>query len=178
MSDAWVCPECGLDYGTLHPPFAINTLKSIPRRYKEALEPASPSEDTDAVLRTRPAEDVWSAMEYTVHVADSYGTFAQVIKRMYTEDNPDLSDVFTDENELVVRDKYNEQDIDAVLARLVANTDHLVEEAGKVDAHGWSRMGSFAWGERDLLTMLQNAVHEGIHHLMDIERGLKKVRNA
>jgi S-DNA-T family DNA segregation ATPase FtsK/SpoIIIE len=178
MSDAWVCPECGLDYGTLHPPFAINTIKSFPRRYKEALAPASPTEDTDKVLRTRPAEGVWSAMEYTVHVADSYEPFAQVVKRMYTEDNPDLSNAFEDENELVVRDKYNEQDKDEVLARLATNADHLVEEASKVDAHGWTRMGSFGWGNRDLLTMLQNAVHEGVHHLMDIERGLKTVRGA
>lgn len=176
MSDAWVCPECGVDYGTLHPPFAINSIKSFPRRYREALEPASPSEDNDKVIRTRPAEGVWSALEYTAHVADLMEPFAVTVERMYREDNPDLSDVFWDENEKAARDKYNEQDKDAVLARLAARTDELVKQAGKVDAKGWSRMGQFGWGDRDLLTMLQNAVHEGVHHLQDIERGLAKVR--
>jgi hypothetical protein len=177
MSDAWVCPECALDYGTLHPPFAINTLKNFPRRYKEALEDV-PGEDTDALLRTRPAEGVWSAMEYAAHVADSMGPFATVVHRMYTEDNPDLSAAFEDPDEQTVLDKTNEQDKDAILARLSAGVDELVNEAGKVDANGWSRMASFGWGDRDLLTMLQNSVHEGIHHLMDIESGMKKVRTA
>src|SRR5690349_701793 len=148
MSDAWVCPECALDYGTLHPPFAINTLKSFPRRYKEALEDV-PGEDTDALLRTRPAEGVWSAMEYAAHVADSMGPFATVVHRMYTEDNPDLSAAFEDPDEQTVRDKTNEQDKDAILSRLSAGVDELVNEAGKVDANGWSRMASFGWGDRD-----------------------------
>ncbi|HUR79091.1 MAG TPA: DinB family protein [Acidimicrobiales bacterium] len=178
MSDAWVCPECGIDYGTLHPPFAINSIKSFTRRFKEALEPASPSEDNDATIRTRPADGVWSALEYTAHVADLMEPFARVLARMNDEDNPDLSDAFWDENEKAARDKYNEQDKDAVLARLAAGADTLVKQASGIDAHAWSRMGSFGWGERDMLTMLQNAVHEGVHHLRDVERGLTKVRAA
>ena len=176
MSDAWVCPECGVDYGKLHPPFAINSIKSFPRRYTEALAPASASEDNEQIIRTRPAEGVWSALEYTAHVADLMAPFAVVVERMHQEDNPDLSDVFWDENEKAARDKYNEQDKAAVLARLSAGVDELVKQAGKVDAHSWNRMGQFGWGDRDLLTMLQNAVHEGVHHLRDIERGLAKVR--
>jgi Mycothiol maleylpyruvate isomerase N-terminal domain len=178
MSDAWVCPECALDYGTLHPPFAINTLKSFPRRYAEALEQASPGEDTDAVLRTRPAEGVWSAIEYAAHVADLMEPFATVVHRMYSEDNPDLSDVFFDENKKAAADKYNEQGKDAILSRMKSGVDRLVAEAGKVGANRWGRMASFGWGDRDLLTMLQNSVHEGVHHLIDIERNLKKVRSA
>jgi hypothetical protein len=178
MTDSWVCPECGLDYGTLHPPFAINTIKSFPRRYTEALAPASPSEDNDTVIRTRPAEGVWSALEYTAHVADLMAPFIETVRRTNTEDNPDLSGVFWDENEKAKADKYNEQSKDDVLARLKSGVDELVAEAGKVNAQGWTRMASFGWGDRDLLTMLQNAAHEGVHHLRDVERGLKQVRGA
>ena len=178
MGDAWVCPECGIDYGTLHPPFAITTIKSLPRRYKEALEPASPSEDNEKVIRTRPAEGVWSAIEYAAHVADLMGPFTDVVRRTYTEDNPDLSAVFWDENEKAAADNYNEQSKDDVLARLRSGAEHLAKEAERVSAHGWKRMARFGWGDRDLLTMLQNAVHEGVHHLRDIERGLAQVRGA
>ncbi len=177
MADAWVCPECGIDYGTLHPPFAINTLKSLPRRYTEALEPRG-DEDHEKIIRTRPAPEVWSAMEYAAHVADLMEAFTTVVRRMYAEDNPDLSDAFRDENEQAATDKYNEQDKAAVLARLSDGVDRLVDAAGDVDANGWTRMASFGWGDRDLLTMLQNSVHEGVHHLQDIEKGLAKVRAA
>lgn len=176
MSDAWVCPECGLDYATLHPPFAINAIKSFPRRYREALEPASPAEANEEVIRTRPTDGVWSAIEYTAHVADLMETFATVVHRMYTEDSPDLSTAFWDADERAAQDNYNEQDKEAVLARLAAGSEALVQQAERVDAGGWGRTASFGWGERDLLTMLQNAVHEGVHHLRDIEHGLTKVR--
>jgi hypothetical protein len=177
MGDGWVCPECGIDYGTLHPPFAINTIKSFPRRYTEALAPVG-DEDHEKIIRTRPAPEVWSAIEYAAHVADLMEAFTTVVRRMYTEDNPDLSDAFWDENEKAAADKYNEQDKAAVLARLADGVDRLVAAADEVDAQGWNRMASFGWGDRDLLTMFQNAVHEGVHHLQDIERGLAKVRAA
>lgn len=177
MSDAWVCPECGLDYGTLHPPFAVNTLKSFPRRYTEALESRG-TEDHEKIIRTRPAPEVWSAMEYAAHVADVMEAFTTVVRRMYNEDSPDLSDAFRDQDEQAATDKYNEQDKAAVLARLADGTDRLIDAASDVDTHGWGRTATFSWGDRDLLTMLQNSVHEGIHHLRDIEKGLAKVRAA
>jgi hypothetical protein len=178
MADAWVCPECGVDYGTLHPPFAITAIKSLPRRYTEALAPASPSEDNDKVIRTRPAEGVWSALEYAAHVADLMEPFTVTIHRTNTEDDPDLSGVFFDENAKAAADKYNEQDKADVLARLKSGADKLAAEAERVDANSWTRMAQFGWGERDQLTMLQNAVHEGVHHLHDIESVLKRVRAA
>ncbi len=175
MSDAWVCPECGVDYGTLHPPFAINTIKSFPRRFTEALAPA-PGEDDEKVIRTRPSPDVWSAIEYTAHVVDLMDEFASVIKQMFEENNPTIG--FTDPDEKVVSAKWNELPKEPLLAQLKANCGALVAQAERVDGPGWSRTATFPWGERDLLTMLQNAVHEGVHHLKDVEKVLAQVRSA
>lgn len=175
MSDAWVCPECGLDYGTLHPPFAINTIKSFPRRYTEALEPAR-NEDNEKVIRTRPSPDVWSAIEYAAHVTDLMDEFAVVIQRMYDEQNPTID--FSDPDEKVEAEKWNEMPKEPLLARLNANSAALLAQVERVDAQSWTRTATFPWGERDLLTMLQNAVHEGVHHLKDIEKVLKQVRSA
>ena len=175
MSDAWVCPECGVDYGTLHPPFAINTIKSFPRRFTEALAPAS-GEDNEKAIRTRPSPDVWSAIEYTAHVSDLMDEFAAVIKQMYEETNPTIG--FTDPDEKVASEKWNELPKEPLLAQLKANCAALIAQAERVDGQGWSRTATFPWGERDLLTMLQNAVHEGVHHLKDVEKVLAQVRSA
>ncbi|MDP1793102.1 MAG: DinB family protein [Acidimicrobiales bacterium] len=171
----WSCPECGLDYGTLHPPIAINAIKSFPRRYAEALAPR-PDEDTDALVRTRPSEGVWSPLEYAAHVADVMEPFAVTIERMNTQDDPDLSDVFWDQDARAVDKAYNAKPVDDVLAQLKTDAARVVDEAEKVDARSWSRTAQFPWGERDMLVMLQNAVHEGVHHLKDLERGLEQVR--
>ena len=171
----WKCPDCGLDYGTLHPPFAINTLKSFPRRFTEALESASASEDADAVLHARPEPAVWSAIEYTAHVADGLDTFAVVIDRMNSEDKPTIG--FWDPDERAESQGYNAKSKDTVLAEVKAGSDKLIAVAESVDSHSWTRTAEFPWGERDVLVMLQNALHEGVHHLKDIENVLKQVRS-
>lgn len=170
----WVCPECQLDYGTLHPPIAINTIKSIPRRFTEVLAVVD-DEDNDAVIRTKPAPDVWSPLEYAAHVADVLDTFAEIIRRMYTEDKPTLG--FWDPDEKAKADNYNAKAKDAVLEQMKGGAAALVAEAEKVDANGWSRTAEFPWGERDLLVMLQNAAHEGVHHLKDAEKGVSAARS-
>lgn len=171
----WTCPECSLDYGTLHPPIAINAIKSFPRRYAEALAPR-PDEDTDAVIRTRPADGVWSPLEYAAHVADVMKPFAVTIERMNSHDDPDLSDVFWDQDARSVEKNYNAMAVADVLAQLKSDAAAVVHEAEKVDARSWDRKAKFPWGERDMLVMLQNAVHEGVHHLKDLEAGLEQVR--
>ena len=170
----WKCPECGLDYGTLHPPFAINTLKSFPRRFTEALEPASPTEDLDAVLHTRPEPNVWSAIEYTAHVGDIFNEFAVALDRMNKEDSPSID--AWDADERAAEQHYNGMTKEAALSVLKANDEKLLEVAESIDTHSWTRTAHFPWGERDILVMLQNAVHEGVHHLKDIEKVLKQVR--
>jgi hypothetical protein len=37
------------------------------------------------------------------------------------------------------------------------------------------RSGRFPWGERDVLTMIRNGVHEGKHHLRDVEQVLERL---
>jgi hypothetical protein len=173
---SWKCPECHLDYGELHPPIAINTIKSLPRRFGEAIAD-QPDEDTDAVIRTRPAQGVWSALEYTAHVADLLPLFAKTIERMNTQTNPDLGDLWSvDPDEQATSADYNGQARDAVLGNLRTGADELLAVAESVDASAWSRTGTFPWGERDMLTMLQNAAHEGVHHLKDVEKGLAQLR--
>jgi DinB superfamily len=163
----YVCPECGLDYDTISPSDAAAAVRSYPRRFRAAL--ASPDDSAEAVRR-RPAPGVWSALEYACHVADLLPLFAEVVQRTTTETNPSFD--FPDPDEQVERDRCNEQDPSAVLDRLQGGADRLAEAIDAVDADAWTRTATFPWGERDALTMSRNAVHEGHHHLRDIERGL------
>ena len=175
MSDGYVCPECGLDYDTVQPPDAKVAVQSFPRRYREALGPALEDERADELIRRRPDPDTWSALEYTAHVADLYDLFGHVVARMNNEDHPTI-DEFWDPDQRAVEQRYGERDAAAVLDELAANAQRLAAAVERVDADSWSRTAVFPWGERDILTMVRNAVHEGSHHLRDVSKVLDAIR--
>ena len=173
---SYVCPECGLDYDTISPADAKVAIASMPRRYRGALAAAIEDESEDGLIRRRPDPQTWSGLEYAAHVADLYELFTSVITRMNQQDHPTISD-FWDSDERAAAERYNEQDPAAVLDRLDAAATSLVRALDRVDSGSWGRTATFAWGERDILTMTRNAVHEGSHHLRDVERVLEAARH-
>lgn len=180
MGSTYVCPGCGLDYDTISPPDADVALRSFPRRYRAAMEAAmrsdsdAPGGPGEAWVRRRPDPDTWSALEYTAHVADLFSLFADVVRRMYDESEPTLD--FWDADVRAAEQGYRDQEPADVLDRLDAEADRLVTAVARVDAAGWRRTATFPFGERDLLMMVRNAVHEGSHHLRDVQRVLESTR--
>jgi hypothetical protein len=159
MADPYVCPECGLDYDSISPEDAAVAVRSFPRRYREAM--AGIDED---VLRKRPAPEVWSALEYTAHLAQLYEPMADAQRRIRLEDHPTIQ---------WGRDRDPEATTSAdVLSKLAANAERMATEIEATHGNDWTRVGTLPWGDRDALTMARNAVHEGAHHLRDIQRNL------
>ena len=170
----YVCPECGLDYDTISPSDAKVAIRSFPRRYRSAIAGALEDEADEGLVRRRPEATTWSALEYTAHVADIYEAFAAAFRRMYEEDRPTIG--FWDPDERAASQRYHEQDPMATLDRLDDAAEALAQGLDRVGADAWSRTATFPWGERDLLMMSRNAVHEGSHHLRDVERVLEAAR--
>lgn len=169
-----VCPGCGLDYGTISPPDAKLAIRSFPRRYRSALAAALEDETDAGLVRRRPDGTTWSALEYTAHVADLFEHFAEVVRRMHQETSPTIP--FWDPDERAAAERYDEQDPRMVLDRLAAGAERLVLEIERVGPDGWERTATFPFGERDLLHMVRNAVHEGSHHLRDVASVLDRAR--
>ena len=174
MRTGYVCPGCGLDYDTIAPSDVKVAVRSYPRRYRSALAAALEDEADAGLIPRRPDDTTWSALEYTVHVADLYEHFAVVIRRMYDETAPTID--FWDPDERAAAERYGDADPTATLARLEAAAAQLGKELDRIDPDGWRRTATFPFGERDLLTMARNAVHEGSHHLRDVERVLDLAR--
>jgi hypothetical protein len=173
MADGWVCPECGLDYDTVSPPDAEIALRSFPRRYGEQLGAVLERDDGEALVRTRPDAQTWSAVEYTAHVADLMGEFALTFAAMVQETNPELD--FWDQDARATEQHYNDWSVEDLKARLHQGCDAAADAVAKTKPADWDRTARFSWGERDLLTMIRNAVHEGSHHLRDVEKVLAAV---
>src|SRR5439155_2802579 len=171
MSVSWTCPECGLVYDSISPRDAVQAVRSYPRRYRSVLGPFIDDED---VLRRRPDPKTWSALEYTAHVADAFESMAPDMVNMVQHDNLRLPDPW-DPDERVVEKRFNEMDPEEVLRWLGRSANQFADTIDGFSASDWSRTAEFDYGWREVIDMARNLVHEGYHHLRDVERVLRAV---
>lgn len=169
------CDECGFDFDSLDPPDIPAALRPFAKRYRAPLSRFLPGEDGDAVVRQRPAPGVWSALEYAAHVRDMFADNHRWIERCLAEDRPVLDGPGPDE--LAIARHYSDDDPTAVAEAVAANAERLADLVEAVPADGWDRAGMRRDEERSVLHMARRAVHEGSHHLLDIGRGLRAVRD-
>jgi hypothetical protein len=168
------CEECGFDSASVGPADAPAALRAFGRRYRAPLTRLLPGED-DRVLRVRPEPTVWSALEYAAHVRDVFGWYGERVRRILAEDRPVLDaidpDATTDEG------RYNECDPAQVADEVAAAAERLAALLEEVPEDGWGRVGLRNGSERSVLDVARGAVHEGNHHLLDIGRVLRRVRD-
>lgn len=165
-----VCERCGLDYAAVSPAQAVDTLAGLAERYRGALE-AVPAADRG----TRPRPDVWSVAEYVCHARDVFVAFTIRLYRVRTEDRPAVEPMFNDLR--AARFAYARRDLDAVLAELADDIDGFRAEVARVPADGWDRTCTRLPHEpRTARWLVRQALHEGVHHLLDVEEVARQVR--
>lgn len=149
-------------------------MRSFPRRYRALLVTPGSDDRPDAVFRRRPDAHTWSALEYTAHVADVLDHLGPAIRRITYEDNPAITGF--DNDQRAIEKGYNELERTEVLGWLELACAELASVLEGVNADDWTRTGRLDAGERDALTVARNGVHEGSHHLRDVQRVLARVR--
>ena len=169
------CDECGFDYDGLEPADAPAALRGFAKRYRAPLSRFLPGEDGDSLLRERPAPDTWSALEYAAHIRDVFDNYHRWIGQIVAQDRAVLEGAGPDE--LAVERRYNDDDPAAVADALAANAERLAATVESVPDDGWDRVGLRRGEERSVRLQARRAVHEGSHHLLDIGRGLRAVRD-
>lgn len=171
---AYVCPECGLDYATITPEGAVFAIRAFPALYRELLNDPELTDGPDGLIRQRPNETTWSALEYTAHVADLLDNLGPTINRITAEDEPSI--VVYPNDARAVDKAYNAQSRSEVLGWLDLVCADLASILEAVKPDDWGRIAHFGAGDLDVLTMARSGVHEGSHHLADAERVLAAVQ--
>ena len=129
------------------------------------------------MLRRRPDEQTWSALEYACHVRDVFDTYGARVARILAEDEPVLDSM--DRDERPVRDRYNEQDPAVVAEQVADRAAALAAAFESLAPEAWERTAIHPYPEpapRSLAWMARHVVHEGNHHLLDIGRVLRAAR--
>lgn len=174
MEETNDCAECGFRDESVAPEEIAPALRRFGTRYRAPLTRFLPGENPDAVLRGRPDHRTWSALEYAAHVRDVFGWYDERVRRSLAEDRPVAEGPGPDE--AAAEGAYNELDPAAVADELAANAEGLAATYQAVPADGWHRVHIRNGVERSVLFTGRRAVHEGHHHLLDIGRVLRAVR--
>lgn len=161
------CQECGYVYDMARERIP-NELRDIARRFRELLR----GTDADR-LRTHSRSGVWSPLEYACHYRDVLRVQRERIELALRKDKP----VFTSmrREERVTEERYNEQDPATVGVEIAVAADELASVLERLRAKDWDREGEYHYPTtqlRNVEWIANHTVHEGVHHLMDIERQL------
>ena len=168
------CEECGFDDEALDRGGIPDAIRAFGKRYRAPLTRFLPGEDGDALLRQRPAPEVWSALEYAAHVRDVFASYDGWIHLCLSDDRPVLE--APSPEDAAAERRYNDDDPVAVADALAAGAERLAATVESVPDDGWDRVGLRRDEERSVLFTARRAVHEGSHHLLDIGRVLRAAR--
>lgn len=155
-----VCAGCGMSYAGTDLEAAVPALRSVPAEVRAAAL-AVP----EAHRRVRPDPATWSVVEYACHVRDVFASFTVRLHRIGTEDVPALEPMFADLR--AERFRYNDADLDPVLAELDAHVAGFLDEIAATT--GWDRTATRLPGElRTARWLVRHGLHEARHHRNDI----------
>ncbi|MFP3906004.1 MAG: DinB family protein [Acidimicrobiales bacterium] len=162
------CDQCGFVYRDLPRADIAEALREVAHQYRSRLA------GHGDVLRRRPAPAVWSPLEYAAHVRDVLRVQRERAALALRVREPTVESMRPDER--AVEAAYAQLDP----GRVVDQIDQAVEAlAALFDGLGydeWDRTAIYNWPQparRDLTWIGRHTVHELIHHLFDIARGVE-----
>ncbi|MEY2424881.1 MAG: hypothetical protein QOI61_453 [Actinomycetota bacterium] len=173
--EGWTCQECAFSFDATEPTAVTESIAKTGKRLRAPLTRGLKDEDLDAVLRTRPEPDQWSALEYACHIRDVLELNVERFEALAASDGaPEF--VGLNPDQAVIDRDYNAQDPAVVADRIDALAAELAAAMTRVPADGWQRFGTRGELVFTLDWMARNVQHEVDHHLLDIGRTMRHVR--
>jgi hypothetical protein len=164
------CDACDFDGARYTDAALPDALRALGGRWRALLA------GSGAELRIRPEPHVWSAIEYAAHSRDITALHEFGVEQALTGDEPAFAAMDGDDLVHAVAEKYGTADPEAVVDELDAHAHRLAELACHAGSGAWSR-GLTVGGERlDVRRLLEHALHDSLHHVADVERGLARLR--
>jgi DinB superfamily len=153
------CPECGVAASQIAPDHIPTIVRESIPRWQAVLA------RDDA--RDRPADDVWSPLEYGCHVRDVFNISAGRARLLLAEDLPTFAN--WDQDETALTQRYWSQHPAAVAGELAAAGTNVAAVFAGVRDDQWARPGLRSNGsEFTVATLGQYFVHDVLHHLHDV----------
>jgi len=163
------CEACGFDGAHYDDVLLLESLRDLGPRWQTLLAAAGPE------LRVRPKPEVWSAIEYAAHSRDITALHVYGVEQALTHDEPDFPSIGGDLVDSAAG-TYGDANPDEVAAELTAQASLLAELARDAGSDTWSRGLTIGDSRIDIRRLVEHALHDSMHHLRDVERGLSRLR--
>jgi hypothetical protein len=163
------CERCDFDGGRYDDAALLEALRSLGPQWRAGLI------DAGAEMRMRPAPDVWSAIEYAAHSRDITALHVFGVEQALTFDEPSFPEIADDLVESAAVD-YNASDPAIVAEALEDQATRLARLAADAGPGAWSRGLTIGENRSDVRRLLEHALHDSLHHLDDVDRGLVRLR--
>ncbi len=153
------CPECGYLGSEIQPSELPELVLQATAPWAEVL--ARPD------VRTRPAPQVWSPLEYACHVRDVLLVFAERAVLIGDQEDPVFEN--WDQDATAIDDRYWEQDPAMVADEIATAAKVNAAVWAGIDADEWRRPGRRSNGSAFTLdTLGRYFLHDLRHHLADV----------
>lgn len=158
------CPDCGTDAASVADGDLGREVMRAVAAWGRSMAAADP-----VAVRQRPADGVWSALEYACHVRDVLPVMAGRIDRMLVDDAADLG--WWDHEAAAIEEDYNAQVPVLVIEQMTANGRAFAAVLDRVGDDEWDREATRRAGETFTIRGIGRFVlHEVVHHRVDAER--------
>jgi hypothetical protein len=169
----WTCPQCGFDYDRCDVATTPQYVQQLAGRYEHRL--VTEADGNLAAWRQRPDPTTWSALEYSCHMRDCFAVYLWRIRRALADYRPVLPAMRRDD--AVIERAYNEQNPLVVAEETSTNAQQLSRLLAGLADEQWERTCLREDEELSVSWMARNVVHEGEHHLVDIDDVLARLRS-
>jgi hypothetical protein len=172
------CDECGFTYSEHDETVVARELGELGELYSSRLRLGDDPLARD-VLRRRPDATTWSAIEYGCHLRDVLLAQRERLYLALVSERPSFVSIFRDERAVLAR--YDEQEPDQVAREIAVAAEMISWAVSGLDEAQWSRLCVYNFpeaSERNVRWLAQHTLHEGVHHLYDIDRVVAQNRRA
>ncbi len=163
------CAACGFDGAVYDDKSLINSLRALGPRWAAMISGAGTE------LHERPAPAVWSAIEYAAHSRDITALHVFGVEQALTLDEPAFPAIGDGLVEAAAAG-YAGSDPVMVVNEIGQETTRLAQIADDAGPAAWSRGLTIGDNRSDVRRLLEHALHDSLHHLGDVERGLTQLR--
>jgi hypothetical protein len=166
------CDACDFDGATYGPISLLDAIRELGPQWRHILL------DAGDELRLRPAPQTWSALEYAAHSRDVTALHVFGVEQALTIDEPRFPEI--DGAALVERasERYASEDPNVVGNELEDQTQKLADLAAASGPASWSRGITVGDSHSDVRFLLEHALHDSHHHLVDVKNGLVVLRTS
>lgn len=159
------CPACGHDASAIPEADLAAALVEIGRRWREFLGAVTDYPGGVDALGTRPAAEIWSALEYACHVRDMLSLSSRRVELTLLTHRPEHT--AWDHEQAAIDEYYLAQDPAAVADDLDHSAAELADLVQPLRQAEWRRPATSDGVGCTVAGLVRSAWHEAVHHLDD-----------